>query len=233
MSFFNSWFPSPFPRLFLMRIIDIPYLNITGPDCKLIKPWIPLSFSIVSYVCVIFVQCNPRETTFFMWPFQRNGRRVTCTSSLVPLVRRAQKCYAPLEASIIDLTLFLCREHSGVLDRRDICFCVFKSNRSGSNRYVLADLHYKYPQTESINRSNLCSNEHKPLRRELPDSDVRRVHPRETAEGGKARTNFQVMGGGRLDETPVPLLHSGVWIPQVSLRCWTPHLLPIPSSSGE
>lgn len=70
-----------------MRIIDIPYLNITGPDRK--WPTDPPRSSLQSQqlTVVLFLQCNRNETTFFTSPSQRNGRPATSTSSLVPLVK--------------------------------------------------------------------------------------------------------------------------------------------------
>lgn len=70
-----------------MRIIDIPYLNITGPDRKWPTDPPRSSSQAQQLTLVLFPQCNRKETTFCTSPSQRNGRPVTSTSSLVPLVK--------------------------------------------------------------------------------------------------------------------------------------------------
>lgn len=75
-------------RLFLMRIIDIPYLNITGPD----REWeaSALFFQPQQLIIVFFLQCNLKETTSYTSPSRKNGRPATSTSCLVPLVTHLQ-----------------------------------------------------------------------------------------------------------------------------------------------
>lgn len=71
-----------------MRIIDIPYLNITGPD----REWeaSALFFQSQQLIIVFFLQCNPKETTSYTSPSPKSGRPVTSTSCLVPLVTHLQ-----------------------------------------------------------------------------------------------------------------------------------------------
>lgn len=71
-----------------MRIIDIPYLNITGPD----REWEASApfFRSQQLIIVFFLQCNLRGTTSYTSPSRKNGRPVTSTSCLVPLVTHLQ-----------------------------------------------------------------------------------------------------------------------------------------------
>lgn len=68
---------------------------------------------------------------------------------------------------------------------------------------------------------DVFSYEHQPLRRELQDPDVCRVHPGEAGKG-EVWPDAQNLGRGRLGEVPL-LLHyfCWFWLSQVHLCCFT------------
>lgn len=78
-------------RLFLMRVADIPYLNISGPDCKsevsCLSCSLARSLSPSSpYGNTCLFQCSRSGTTFCTSPSLKSGKPVTCTSCSAPLV---------------------------------------------------------------------------------------------------------------------------------------------------
>lgn len=175
--------PLCFLRLFLMRIIDIPYLNITGPDRKWQTDPRRAFFQSQQLTFVLFLQCNLKETTFCTSPSQKNGRPVTSTSCLVPLVEHLLKpvtlLFYPrtLEFLSVNFWKTLLRKHPGFLDRRHVGIRVPQSDRPGPDRWVwrsgwIGDLFDCWRSTFAF-----LSDEHQPLRRELQDPDVRRVRP--------------------------------------------------------
>lgn len=52
--------------------------------CTVTRSWF---FQSQQLIIVLFPQCNPKETTFYMSLSRKNGRPVTSTSCLVPLVK--------------------------------------------------------------------------------------------------------------------------------------------------
>ena len=83
-----------------MRIIDIPYLNMTGPDCKwtnflfwTVSAYTPSSSYFIHFpatfawwVCFL-PQCDLSGTMFSTSPSLKNGKPATSTSSSVPSVK--------------------------------------------------------------------------------------------------------------------------------------------------
>ncbi|CAF98128.1 unnamed protein product, partial [Tetraodon nigroviridis] len=187
-----------FNKLFLMRIIDIPYLNITGPD----RTWQThpgrSSFRSQQLTFVLFLQCNLNETTFYTSPSQKNGRPVTSTSCSVPSVKHLLQLHTHTHTHICStLSAFLqtlLRKHPGFLDRRHVCVRVPQSDGPGSD-----------------------SDEHQPLRRELQDPDVRRVRPEQTGQGqgeGEGRSDGQTVGRRRMGQVSLHYLQQ-LRVPQV------------------
>lgn len=130
-----------------------------------------------------FLQCNLKETTFYTSPSQKNGRPVTSTSSLVPLVKHLPEpvmllfLHTHMLEFLCHLFKTLLRKHPGFLDRRHVCIRVPQSDGPGSDRWVwrsgwVGELFNCWRSTFAF-----LSDEHQPLRRELQDPDVCGVLP--------------------------------------------------------
>ncbi len=81
-----------FSRLFLMRVIDIPYLNMSGPDRKSYThthsyySQYTCSVSFKHFTVCVCVQCSPKEIMSCTSRSLKSGRPATCTSSSAPSV---------------------------------------------------------------------------------------------------------------------------------------------------
>ena len=124
------------------------------------------------------------------------------------------------------------RKHPGFMDRRHVSICVPKSDGPGTDRWVWQLIpHTRLDSSICIKQKMLMwfnfdvfSYEHQPLRRELQDPDVCRVHPGEAGKG-EVWPDGQNLGRGRLGEVAL-LLHyfCWVWLSQVHLCCITLHI---------